>query len=110
MECDGSATEYQIIQRYLDNDQEALRFFENHGIIPTKRRCRRCNSELEIISEERHFRCYKLSPADCNVISTTSIGKLSYHVVTFVIFFIGDCMFIRESQMAIPLTVIISPP
>lgn len=60
MDCAGcSATEYEVIQSYLNNDEEALKVFESHGIIPTKRRCERCNSELAVKSEERHFRCYK---------------------------------------------------
>ena len=44
MECVGClATEYEVIQNYLNKDQEALKVFESHGIIPTKRRC-----ELEV--------------------------------------------------------------
>lgn len=60
MDCAGCpATEYEVIQNYLNKDKEALKVFESHGIIPTKRRCERCNTELEVNSEERHFRCYK---------------------------------------------------
>ena len=34
---------FATIQNYLNKDQEALKVFESHGIIPTKRRC-----ELEV--------------------------------------------------------------
>lgn len=60
MMCDScSLTDFQIIQRYLDNDEEALRTFEEHGIIPTTRLCGNCGRELTLRSDKRAFQCYK---------------------------------------------------
>lgn len=60
MECKTcSLTEFQIIQRFLENDEEALRAFEEHGVIPTHRQCGNCGRLLSLRSDKRAFQCYR---------------------------------------------------
>ena len=59
MACEGcSVSEVHLIHTCLYSDEEALKVFEAHGVIPTKRACGRCGRELTL-GEDYRFRCYK---------------------------------------------------
>ena len=46
------------IKRFLDDDEESLKFLRRHNVIPESVECPRCKEDC-VLNEEGIFRCYR---------------------------------------------------
>ena len=56
--CDGCEfEEYKLVSEAFENDENSLRIFRSHGVLPTNVKCPRCNRDCTYYGERRLWRC-----------------------------------------------------
>ena len=58
--CDScKLSYYSAIQRFYENNSAALDFLRRHGVLPSKVKCPRCNSDLKLRTDRYQWECQK---------------------------------------------------
>lgn len=56
---DCSLTYFDFIQKFHKNNEEALKYFKAHNILPTRVTCPHCNGDCVLRDEQNIWRCHK---------------------------------------------------